>query len=68
MFILVRWYVRRSAEPNGRKTHAFRACGDNFICPLSKGMMLPVSRCNTWAKVLGSYDRNNTPSGGYDSY
>lgn len=51
-FILVKWYINKTARFNRYKTHVFRACGDSLICPLFKGMMLPMSRCDTWAKIL----------------
>lgn len=46
-FALVKLYVSGAARFNGSETHVFRACGDSLMCPLSKGMMLPVSRCDT---------------------
>ena len=67
-FVLVRWYISRTVGLDGGEAHVFRACGDNLICPISKGMMFPISRCDTWAKTLWSCGGNDIPSGGYGSY
>jgi len=56
-FVLVQWCMSETMRLNGGETHVFRAWGDNLMCPFSKGMMLPVSRCDTWVKVLVSGGR-----------
>lgn len=41
---LVQWHINKTEGSQQGGTHVFRACGDSFMCPLFKGMMLPISR------------------------
>lgn len=43
-------YINKTKGLNGDETHVLRACGESFMCPLPKGMMLPISRCNALTK------------------
>ena len=42
--VLAEWYVSKTSRFDKSETYVLRACGDSLICPLSKGIMLPVSR------------------------
>lgn len=45
MFVLAKWYMNEAVRFDKSEAYVLRACGDSLICPFSKGIILPVSRC-----------------------